>query len=148
MWRREGARLGLQDLDCALEKGQGILRYGWDQSPRSHVSVIPLRYGQLSGMVEPLAGIFGAFAVVLVEPLLPYALAFAAGAMVYVVVDDIIPEAQIRWVKPPVLGGRHPLSSQATQFSASEPPCPLPHHILSVLSADRMKGRRANGWVT
>ncbi|XP_060108161.1 zinc transporter ZIP11 isoform X2 [Heteronotia binoei] len=52
-------------------------------------------YGQLSGMVEPLAGIFGAVAVVLAEPLLPYALAFAAGAMVYVVVDDIIPEAQI-----------------------------------------------------
>ncbi|XP_032726624.1 zinc transporter ZIP11 isoform X3 [Lontra canadensis] len=53
------------------------------------------RYGQLSGMVEPLAGVFGAFAVVLAEPLLPYALAFAAGAMVYVVMDDIIPEAQI-----------------------------------------------------
>ncbi|XP_047562271.1 zinc transporter ZIP11 isoform X4 [Lutra lutra] len=52
-------------------------------------------YGQLSGMVEPLAGVFGAFAVVLAEPLLPYALAFAAGAMVYVVIDDIIPEAQI-----------------------------------------------------
>lgn len=54
------------------------------------------RYGQLSGMVEPLAGIFGAFAVVLAEPLLPFSLAFAAGAMVYVVMDDIIPEAQIR----------------------------------------------------
>ncbi|KAF6299719.1 solute carrier family 39 member 11 [Rhinolophus ferrumequinum] len=52
-------------------------------------------YGQLSGMVEPVAGLFGAFAVVLAEPILPYALAFAAGAMVYVVMDDIIPEAQI-----------------------------------------------------
>ncbi|TWW81620.1 Zinc transporter ZIP11 [Takifugu flavidus] len=52
-------------------------------------------YGQLSGMVEPVAGLLGAFAVVLAEPLLPYALAFAAGAMVYVVVDDIIPEAQV-----------------------------------------------------
>ncbi|XP_026557505.1 zinc transporter ZIP11 isoform X1 [Pseudonaja textilis] len=52
-------------------------------------------YGQLSGMVEPLAGIFGAFAIALASPLLPYALAFAAGAMVYVVMDDIIPEAQI-----------------------------------------------------
>jgi zinc transporter 11 len=50
-------------------------------------------YGQLSGMVEPLAGLLGALAVVVAEPLLPYALAFAAGAMVYVVVDDIIPEA-------------------------------------------------------
>uniref|UniRef100_A0A1A7X6L4 Zinc transporter ZIP11 n=1 Tax=Iconisemion striatum TaxID=60296 RepID=A0A1A7X6L4_9TELE len=52
-------------------------------------------YGQLSGMVEPIAGLLGASAVVLAEPLLPYALAFAAGAMVYVVVDDIIPEAQV-----------------------------------------------------
>ncbi|XP_054913450.1 zinc transporter ZIP11-like isoform X2 [Poeciliopsis prolifica] len=52
-------------------------------------------YGQLSGMVEPIAGLLGAFAVVLAEPLLPYALAFAAGAMVYVVMDDIIPEAQV-----------------------------------------------------
>ncbi|XP_040032706.2 zinc transporter ZIP11 isoform X2 [Gasterosteus aculeatus] len=52
-------------------------------------------YGQLSGMVEPIAGLLGAGAVVLAEPLLPYALAFAAGAMVYVVVDDIIPEAQL-----------------------------------------------------
>ncbi|XP_049615917.1 zinc transporter ZIP11 isoform X1 [Syngnathus scovelli] len=52
-------------------------------------------YGQLSGMVEPVAGMLGAVAVVLAEPLLPYALAFAAGAMVYVVVDDIIPEAQV-----------------------------------------------------
>lgn len=46
--------------------------------------------------MEPLAGIFGAFAVVVAEPLLPYALGFAAGAMVYVVMDDIIPEAQTR----------------------------------------------------
>ncbi|XP_008313016.2 zinc transporter ZIP11 isoform X2 [Cynoglossus semilaevis] len=52
-------------------------------------------YGQLSGMVEPVAGMLGALAIVLAEPLLPYALAFAAGAMVYVVVDDIIPEAQV-----------------------------------------------------
>lgn len=52
-------------------------------------------YGQLSGMVEPIAGLLGAAAVVMAEPLLPYALAFAAGAMVYVVVDDIIPEAQV-----------------------------------------------------
>ncbi|VDI33487.1 solute carrier family 39 (zinc transporter), member 11 [Mytilus galloprovincialis] len=51
-------------------------------------------YGQLSGMVEPIAGLFGAIAVVIAQPLLPYALAFAAGAMIYVVVDDIIPEAQ------------------------------------------------------
>uniref|UniRef100_A0A8C5R5S4 Zinc transporter ZIP11 n=1 Tax=Leptobrachium leishanense TaxID=445787 RepID=A0A8C5R5S4_9ANUR len=51
-------------------------------------------YGQLSGMVEPVAGVLGAVAISLAEPLLPYALAFAAGAMIYVVTDDIIPEAQ------------------------------------------------------
>ena len=54
-------------------------------------------------MVEPLAGVFGAFAVVLAEPILPYALAFAAGAMVYVIMDDIIPEAHIRWESFPSL---------------------------------------------
>lgn len=51
-------------------------------------------YGQLSGMVEPIAGILGAVGVSLAAPTLPYALAFAAGAMIYVVIDDIIPEAQ------------------------------------------------------
>ncbi|XP_017884944.1 zinc transporter ZIP11 isoform X1 [Ceratina calcarata] len=50
-------------------------------------------YGQLSGMVEPLAGVLGAAGVTLAEPALPYTLAFAAGAMIYVVIDDIIPEA-------------------------------------------------------
>ncbi|GAB6031069.1 hypothetical protein CHUAL_007880 [Chamberlinius hualienensis] len=50
-------------------------------------------YGQLSGMVEPIAGLLGAFLVNLAEPVLPYSLAFAAGAMIYVVMDDIIPEA-------------------------------------------------------
>ncbi|XP_043282797.1 zinc transporter ZIP11 isoform X2 [Venturia canescens] len=50
-------------------------------------------YGQLSGMVEPVAGVLGAAGVSLAAPALPYALAFAAGAMIYVVIDDIIPEA-------------------------------------------------------
>lgn len=60
-----------------------------------HVSILSARrYGQLSGMVEPIAGVLGSLAVVLAEPVLPYALAFAAGAMIYVVVDDIVPEAQ------------------------------------------------------
>jgi len=51
-------------------------------------------YGQLSGMVEPFAGVLGAMAITFCEPILPYALAFAAGAMIFVVVDDIVPEAQ------------------------------------------------------
>ena len=51
-------------------------------------------YGQASGVVEPIAGVFGALAVMSMRPLLPYALAFAAGAMIYVVVEELIPEAQ------------------------------------------------------
>lgn len=49
-------------------------------------------YGQLSGMVEPLAGVAGALLIQYANPTLPYALSFAAGAMMYVVVDDLIPE--------------------------------------------------------
>jgi ZIP family zinc transporter len=45
-------------------------------------------------MVEPVAGVLGAAAVILVEPLLPYALSFAAGAMIFVVVEEVIPESQ------------------------------------------------------
>jgi ZIP family zinc transporter len=51
-------------------------------------------YGQLSGMVEPIAGVAGAAAVVLAKPILPYALAFAAGAMIFVVMEELIPESQ------------------------------------------------------
>lgn len=51
-------------------------------------------YGQLSGMVEPVAGVVGAFFVLLARPLLPYALAFAAGAMIFVVVEEVVPESQ------------------------------------------------------
>lgn len=53
-------------------------------------------YGQLSGLVEPFAGILGAALVSYIVPVLPYALAFAAGAMVFVVVDDIVPESQAK----------------------------------------------------
>ena len=51
-------------------------------------------YGQLSGLVEPIAGVIGAAAVVLARPILPYALAFAAGAMIFVVVEELVPESQ------------------------------------------------------
>lgn len=51
-------------------------------------------FGQLSGMVEPVAGVLGAVAVIFLKPLLPYALAFAAGAMIYVVVEEVVPETQ------------------------------------------------------
>jgi ZIP family zinc transporter len=51
-------------------------------------------FGQASGMVEPIAGLVGAGLVSLMQPLLPYALAFAAVAMIYVVVEEVIPESQ------------------------------------------------------
>lgn len=51
-------------------------------------------YGQASGMVEPLAGVIGAALVLVAQPILPYALAFAAGAMIYVVVEELIPESK------------------------------------------------------
>lgn len=51
-------------------------------------------YGQASGIVEPIAGVLGAALVATMQPILPYALAFAAGAMIYVVVEELIPEAQ------------------------------------------------------
>lgn len=52
-------------------------------------------YGQASGMVEPIAGILGAVAVLSVQAILPFALAFAAGAMIFVVVEELIPESQV-----------------------------------------------------
>ena len=51
-------------------------------------------YGQLSGIVEPIGAILGAGAVLAMRNILPYALAFAAGAMIYVVIEELIPEAQ------------------------------------------------------
>lgn len=85
----------------ALAIGIGIQNF-----PEGTAISVPLRreglscrkafwYGQLSGMVEPIAAIFGAALVLMVMPILPYALAFAAGAMIYVVVEELIPESQV-----------------------------------------------------
>ena len=85
----------------ALALGIGIQNF-----PEGTAVSVPLRregfsrlksfwYGQLSGVVEPIAGVLGALAVILIKPLLPYALAFAAGAMIYVVVEELIPESQL-----------------------------------------------------
>jgi zinc transporter, ZIP family len=51
-------------------------------------------YGQLSAVVEPVAGVMGAAFVFVAQPFLPYALSFAAGAMIFVVVEEVIPESQ------------------------------------------------------
>jgi ZIP family zinc transporter len=83
----------------ALAVGIGLQNF-----PEAVAVAMPLRragltklksfwYGQLSGIVEPIAGVLGAAAVLVSRSLLPYALAFAAGAMIFVVVEDIIPES-------------------------------------------------------
>jgi ZIP family zinc transporter len=85
----------------ALAIGIGIQNF-----PEGAAVSVPLRregltrrksfwYGQMSGMVEPVAGVLGAALVLLIRPILPYALAFAAGAMIYVVVEELIPESQM-----------------------------------------------------
>jgi ZIP family zinc transporter len=85
----------------ALALGIGIQNF-----PEGTAVSVPLRregmpafksfwYGQLSGIVEPIAGVLGATAVILMKPILPYALSFAAGAMIYVVVEELIPESQL-----------------------------------------------------
>lgn len=51
-------------------------------------------YGQASGIVEPISAVIGCILVTSIQPLLPYALSFAAGAVIYVVVEELIPEAQ------------------------------------------------------
>jgi len=53
-------------------------------------------YGQLSGIVEPVAGVVGASLVLIARPILPYALAFAAGAMIFVVIEELVPESQTK----------------------------------------------------
>jgi ZIP family zinc transporter len=84
----------------ALAIGIGLQNF-----PEGAAVSIPLRregmsrtrsflYGQASGFVEPIAGVLGAALVLLMRPLLPYALSFAAGAMIYVVIEELIPESQ------------------------------------------------------
>lgn len=84
----------------ALAIGIGIQNF-----PEGFAVAMPLRrqgvsrrksfwYGQLSAIVEPVFGVLGALAVIYMQPILPFALAFAAGAMIYVVVEEVIPETQ------------------------------------------------------
>ncbi len=98
------ASLGLEDATfsgaIALAIGIGIQNF-----PEGFAVAMPLRrvgvsrfksfwYGQLSAIVEPIAGVIGALAVIYMQPILPFALAFAAGAMIFVVVEEVIPETQ------------------------------------------------------
>ena len=92
-----GAEIGAA---IALAIGIGIQNF-----PEGIAVAFPLRrqgvsrrksfyWGQLSAIVEPVAGVIGAAAVLVATPILPYALAFAAGAMIYVVIEEVVPETQ------------------------------------------------------
>ncbi len=73
-------------------------------------------YGQASGMVEPLAGVMGALLVVYVEKILPYALSFAAGAMILVAVHELIPECQRNQTEQPYLSTTGIIAGFATMM--------------------------------
>lgn len=79
--------IGLQNLPEGVAVALPLRAEGLSKSKSFY-------YGQLSGMVEPLAGIIGAALLYLMKPLLPYALSFAAGAMFFVIVEELIPESQ------------------------------------------------------
>lgn len=97
-----GTGMNATSLNSAIALMIGI---GLQNFPEGMAVALPLRregfsrrkaffYGQASGLVEPIAGVIGAALVVVVHPLLPYAMAFAAGAMIFVVVEELIPESQ------------------------------------------------------
>ena len=110
----EGLAVGVAFGALAINQDTGLLLnavaltigIGLQNFPEGAAVSIPLRregfsrlkafyYGQLSGIVEPIAGVIGAYLVLNITPLLPYALSFAAGAMIFVVVEELIPESQI-----------------------------------------------------
>ena len=79
--------IGIQNFPEGLAVSAPLRREGWKLGKS-------FMYGQFSGMVEPVAGLIGAAATILMRPILPYALAFAAGAMIYVVAEELIPESK------------------------------------------------------
>jgi ZIP family zinc transporter len=96
------AQISGADVTGALALAVGI---GLQNFPEGAAVSIPLRregmsrrkaflYGQFSGLVEPIAGVLGAALVFYIQPILPYALSFAAGAMIFVVTEEVIPESQ------------------------------------------------------
>ncbi|PSQ95823.1 MAG: ZIP family metal transporter [Bacteroidetes bacterium SW_9_63_38] len=107
-----GVTFGAAALPIEVATGAGLaaavtlaVGIGLQNFPEGIAVAMPLRgagisrgrsfwYGQLSGIVEPISAALGAAAVLGIRPLLPYALAFAAGAMIYVVVEELIPESQ------------------------------------------------------
>jgi len=79
--------IGIQNLPEGMAVSMPLRREGMSRRKS-------FWYGQLSGIVEPIAGVIGAATVIIMQPVLPYALAFAAGAMIFVVIEELIPEAE------------------------------------------------------
>eukprot|EP00658_Telonema_sp_P-2_P050425 TRINITY_DN38465_c0_g1_i1.p1 TRINITY_DN38465_c0_g1~~TRINITY_DN38465_c0_g1_i1.p1 ORF type:complete len:151 (+),score=25.39 TRINITY_DN38465_c0_g1_i1:128-580(+) len=77
--------IGLQDIPEGAAASLVLLRMGY--TPQS-----AFFWGQMTGVVQPFAGVLGAAAVVVVNPILPYALSFASAAMLYVIVRDMVPD--------------------------------------------------------
>lgn len=96
------AKIPSANLPAAIALAVGI---GIQNFPEGFAVSMPLRgtgmsrlrsfqYGQLSAIVEPIASLIGAWTVIVAKPILPYALGFAAGAMIFVVIEELIPESQ------------------------------------------------------
>jgi len=79
--------IGLQNFPEGIAVSMPLRRAGFSRRKS-------FMYGQASAIVEPIAAVLGAWAVLTFQPILPYALAFAAGAMIFVVVEEVIPETQ------------------------------------------------------
>jgi len=79
--------IGLQNFPEGFAVSMPLRRQGFSKTKS-------FMYGQSSAIVEPIAAVIGAWAVMTFQPILPYALAFAAGAMIFVVVEEVIPETQ------------------------------------------------------
>lgn len=79
-------------------------------------------WGQVSGMVEPIGGLLGAYAVGAAQPILPYALSFAAGAMIYVVVDQLVSCSRGEGRAPPF----HPTTRPTADPPTDQPTNPHP----------------------
>jgi len=79
--------IGIQNFPEGIAVSMPLRRMGMSRKKS-------FMYGQSSAIVEPIAGVLGAVAVTFFTPILPYALAFAAGAMIFVVVEEVIPETQ------------------------------------------------------
>ena len=80
--------IGIQNLPEGIAVSMPLRRTGMSR-------LKSFMFGQASALVEPVAAVLGAVAVMTFQPILPYALAFAAGAMIFVVIEEVVPETQI-----------------------------------------------------